>query len=112
MLRWLLIGIVAYGLYRLITNEIRKRMKDQVAAENQATTDTQREMTGNMAKDPVCGSYVDAAESISVRDGAKTYHFCSYDCRDAFLNQLRTTGRIVEQKTATSDTEDQDAFKQ
>jgi len=106
MLRWLLISIVAYGLYKLITNETHKRMKGQPVAEKQETTGAGQKSSGNMVKDPVCGSYVDAAESISVRDGAKVYHFCGYTCRDAFLNQLRTTGRPIPQKTIDNNDHD------
>ena len=44
-----------------------------------------------MVKDPVCGSYVSVDDSVKVRDGAQTRHFCSYECRDKYLKQLEAS---------------------
>jgi YHS domain-containing protein len=35
---------------------------------------------GELKKDPVCGTYVSAAASITRTIGGKTVHFCSEDC--------------------------------
>ena len=48
-----------------------------------------------MVKDPQCGTYVSKDSEITVRDGETVYHFCSYDCRDKFLNALREGGREI-----------------
>lgn len=48
---------------------------------------------GEMVKDPECGTYVSVDGNISVRDGDKVYRFCSYDCRDKFLQRLEEGGR-------------------
>ncbi|MGC3993857.1 MAG: YHS domain-containing protein [Propionicimonas sp.] len=34
---------------------------------------------------PVCGAAVDAATAPSAVHDAQTYHFCSDECREAFL---------------------------
>ncbi len=98
-MRWLIIGVVAFVLYKLVTNEIRKRADDRKAAAEKP----RKEPTGDMVKDPVCGTYVDVASSVSVRDGAEIYRFCSYECRDAFLEKLRATGRAIPPKENTPD---------
>jgi uncharacterized membrane protein YraQ (UPF0718 family)/YHS domain-containing protein len=36
-------------------------------------------------KDPVCGMKVDPAKAIAASHGGHTLHFCSDDCRDAFV---------------------------
>jgi YHS domain-containing protein len=36
--------------------------------------------TGELKKDPVCGTYVSAAASITRTVNGKTVHFCSEDC--------------------------------
>ena len=46
-----------------------------------------------MVKDPECGAYVAVDGSISVRDGEKVHRFCSYECRDKFLQRLEEGGR-------------------
>ena len=48
---------------------------------------------GEMIKDPECGTYVSAEGNISVRDGEIVHHFCSYECRDKFLQRLEEGGR-------------------
>ncbi|SBV94167.1 TRASH domain protein [uncultured delta proteobacterium] len=96
-MRWLIIGVVAFILYKLVTNEIHKRAADRKTTEEKR----RQEPSSDMVKDPVCGAYVDVASSVSVRDGAEVHRFCSYECRDAFLEKLRATGRnIPEKKTA------------
>ena len=103
MMRWLIIALVAYILYKLVTNEMRKRDAAQTAAK------THKAPTGDMVKDPICGSYVDVASSVSVRDGDTVHRFCSYECRDTFLEQLRGTGRkIPGQESAKADAKKED----
>ncbi len=95
MIRWLVIAVVAFILYKLISNEFAKRVADKKNAESSSE---QKVPTGDMVKDPVCGAYVDTASSVSVRDGAEVHRFCSYECRDAFLEKLRATGRKIPEK--------------
>ncbi len=37
-----------------------------------------------MARDPVCGTYVVPGRAISVRDGREVVYFCSDACRDKY----------------------------
>ena len=81
MLKWILILAVLYMLYRMIESERRKK-----AEKNKQ--DTQRLVaTGELVKDPICGTYVERESSIRAREGDVVHYFCSYDCRDAFLKQ-------------------------
>lgn len=83
MWKWILIALVVYGLYRMFMNdrmkkdEQGKKDKDHLVA------------TGELVKDPVCGAYVDADATISVRNGDKVIRFCSYDCRDRYLEEQK-----------------------
>ncbi len=91
MIKWVVLALAAYILYRLFANDFfKKREKD----EKQDQKEMDRKVAaGEMVKDPVCGAYVSLDDSITVRDGSKTYHFCSYDCREKFLKQLEDQGR-------------------
>jgi len=42
---------------------------------------------GVVKRDPACGTYVDVEVSVQARAGADVLHFCSAQCRDAYLAQ-------------------------
>ena len=86
-----MIGIAAYVLYKLFTNEKGRKDKSDVKVKERKIA------TGEMVKDPICGSYVDVDASIKVRDGKKLHHFCSYECRQKFLEELEGEGRDIPQ---------------
>lgn len=48
-------------------------------------------LTGELKKDPVCGTYTAAASSIQETVAGRTFYFCSAECRDKFA--LQTTQR-------------------
>jgi YHS domain-containing protein len=37
-----------------------------------------------MARDPVCGTFVIPERAVTLDDGTRLIHFCSTECRDAF----------------------------
>jgi YHS domain-containing protein len=39
---------------------------------------------GELKKDPVCGTYVSAATSLTRKVDGETLHFCSAECRDKY----------------------------
>jgi YHS domain-containing protein len=45
-------------------------------------------LTGELKKDPVCGTYIAAATSIKEKVGGQTLHFCSQECRDKYVASL------------------------
>jgi YHS domain-containing protein len=48
----------------------------------------QKVASGEMIKDPVCGTYVEKDGDIRVREGETIHVFCSYECRDKYLKQI------------------------
>jgi len=44
--------------------------------------------SGELKKDPACGTYISAATSIKRTVDGETYHFCSAECRDKFVAAL------------------------
>lgn len=91
MWKWLILILAVYALYRLFANDVLKKKKEN-KEENAA--DLERKIAaGEMVKDPECGTYVSAEGNISVRDGEVLHHFCSYECRDKFLQRLEEGGR-------------------
>ncbi|MEG2172181.1 MAG: transcriptional regulator [Desulfovibrionaceae bacterium] len=99
MWKWIILALAAYALYRLFANDIKKKQQknDDIAEKERKVA------TGEMVKDPECGTYIDAESSITVRDGDTVHRFCSYECRDAFLKKLESGGRVLPQRAEKSE---------
>lgn len=93
MWKFIIILVACYVVYRLFANDFLKKKK-VAEAEDRAEND-RKIAAGEMVQDPECGTWVSVDDSISVKDGAKKYYFCSYDCRDAFLKKLEESGRKI-----------------
>ena len=91
MWKWLILILAVYALYRLFANDVLKKKKEN--NEEHAAEMERKIAAGEMIKDPECGTYVSAEGNISVRDGEIVHHFCSYECRDKFLQRLEEGGR-------------------
>ena len=91
MVKWLILILAGYALYRLFANDFNKKKKEN-KQENAAETE-RKVAAGELVKDPECGAYVSVDGSISVRDGDNVHRFCSYECRDKFLQRLQEGGR-------------------
>ncbi|OXS28499.1 MULTISPECIES: transcriptional regulator [unclassified Desulfovibrio] len=91
MWKWLILILAVYALYRLFANDVQKKQKEN--KEENAAEMERKIAAGEMVKDPECGTYVSAEGNISVRDGEIVHHFCSYECRDKFLQRLEEGGR-------------------
>lgn len=85
MIKLIIFAIAAYFLYRLFANDFfRKKKADEELEKEENKRLIEK---GELAQDPECGAYVQKEGSISVREGDKIWHFCSYECRDAFLDK-------------------------
>ncbi|KHK04336.1 transcriptional regulator [Desulfovibrio sp. TomC] len=101
MYRWLILIVAGFILYKLFIGD-RGRKKDQ-----EAETKKRMAATGEMVKDPICGTYVPADANIRARDGNNVYAFCSYECRDTFVKRLEASRtQSMEQGTATEQVKD------
>ncbi|MEG6503606.1 MULTISPECIES: transcriptional regulator [unclassified Desulfovibrio] len=91
MWKWLILILAGYALYRLFANDVLKKKKEN--KEDNAAELERKIAAGEMVKDPECGTYVSVEGNISVRDGETVHRFCSYECRDKFLQRLEESGR-------------------
>lgn len=91
MLKFVVIAAGIFIVYKLFANDFSHKKKK--GSENEAKVMEKKKAAGELAKDPICGTYVSIDDSITVRDGEKLHCFCSYDCRDKFLKQLEEGGR-------------------
>jgi len=89
--KWLLVAAALFVLYKLFMGD---RAQDE---KKEAKVQERKIASGEMVKDPVCGTYVEVDSSIKVRDGQDVHHFCSYDCRQKFLDRMEDSGREIPQ---------------
>ena len=83
MLLKLLIAVVAiFFLVKMFKGDARKKETQN------AKTRENLIASGEMVKDPICGTFVDKDSEIRIREGEKVHCFCSYECRDKFLKQI------------------------
>lgn len=94
MWKWLILVLAGYIVYRMFMNDRKKKSEHSEKEKENLVA------TGEMVKDPICGTYIDSDSNITVRDGETVHHFCSYDCRDEFLKRI---GKLPEKTSSDAD---------
>ncbi len=89
---WIILAVAV--IYFMFRNDFRRKKNEFQKKQGKENVQS----AGELVKDPVCGAYVSVADSISVRDGNKVHRFCSYECRDKFLDGLQSNGREIPEK--------------
>ncbi len=85
MIRWLIIALAIFLLFKLFTGD--KKVKEAKGKKQEEKLVA----SGEMVKDPVCGTFVEKDGPIRIRSGETVHSFCSYECRDKFLKQLEAS---------------------
>lgn len=85
MIRWLIIALAIFLLFKLFTGD--KRVKEAKGKKQEEKLVA----SGEMVKDPMCGTFVEKDGPIRIRSGETVHSFCSYECRDKFLKQLEAS---------------------
>lgn len=73
------IGILARGLNQLVNpprTQAGPKPSEQVP------------LSGELKRDPSCGTYIAAATSLKEKVGGQTFYFCSKECRDKYVASL------------------------
>ncbi len=80
--KFILLALCAGGLYFLFKGDKRKKeMESKEESEKLKST-------GDLVKDPECGAYVRKDGDIRVRSGDEVMVFCSYECREKYLERI------------------------
>ncbi|MFW5730844.1 MAG: transcriptional regulator [Desulfonatronovibrionaceae bacterium] len=87
MFKILILIAVGFILFKLLTNDKKKKVKDISKQHEKMAAD------GIMVKDPICGTYVDKQSDIRVKHDHQVHCFCSYDCRDKYLKKIEAEHR-------------------
>jgi len=73
------------AVMRLIFQGFADLMNPQAGQQSQQAGGHRVPLTGELKKDPTCGTYISAATSIKETVGGETLHFCSKQCRDKYV---------------------------
>ena len=86
---YLLLAVIVISVLRSIVGIVLKGFAQMLNpnAESQAgqAGGNRVPLTGELKRDPVCGTYVSAASSVKETVGGQTFHFCSKECRDKYV---------------------------
>jgi len=79
--RLVVIGVLLYILYRLLTGPEKKKMSGRGGGSQSADGGAQ----DVLVEDPVCHTYIPKRQAIQLHHDKKMYYFCSDKCCQTFL---------------------------
>ena len=81
MIKFLIIGLLLYIGYRIITSKISAKKPQPDSAGN-------REAGEDTYLDPVCGVYVSGENAVIGKHDGQRHYFCSMNCLEKYREQL------------------------
>ncbi len=81
MWKFIFIAVAGYILYRLFMNDQKKKSEETKKEKDTLIAN------GELVQDPVCQTYIEPDSAVTVKSGDDRYYFCSYECRDKFIQQ-------------------------
>jgi YHS domain-containing protein len=89
---WLLFTVVIISVLRAVIGIIFKGFANLVspapAPQDKPGPSSEVPLTGELKKDPACGTYISAATALKEKVGGETFYFCSKQCRDKYVGSL------------------------
>ncbi len=79
---------VVRAVMRIVVKGMGEMMNPNAGAQSRPPSSPQIPLTGELKKDPSCGTYISVATSILETVGGQTFHFCSKQCRDKYVASL------------------------
>jgi YHS domain-containing protein len=85
---YLLIGIFLITFLRMVIGILMRGMGEALsqrpAGQNPQGGSSAPPMSGELKRDPVCGTFVPASTSFQKSVKGQPYYFCSAECRDKY----------------------------
>ncbi len=87
---YLLIAILLITVIRMIVGVVLKGIGQAMSSAGNADGSApprapNAPASGELKRDPVCGTFVPVTTSYRKTVGAESYYFCSADCRDKYV---------------------------
>ena len=84
-MRFLLRVLFVFVLVMAALSALRGMFSQSTPKRSDSNGPARNIRTGKLIKDPVCGTYVTAEQSISTTSNSEVFYFCSEECREKFL---------------------------
>lgn len=86
---WLLGLVVMISLLRGVIGIVMRVLAGMFSPPpKQPPSQNQVPLTGELKRDPTCGTYISAATSLKESVGGEMQYFCSKQCRDKYVASL------------------------
>lgn len=94
LLRIAVFVLIFYLLRKVVNALFKKGSKSVPSGEARSRVRPQsKEIQGQTAKDPNCGTYVATSIALTARDDGETLYFCSDECRRTYFETGKGQGR-------------------
>jgi len=84
---YFLLFLVGLRLIGSLLARVLTLSKDVRARSGAGSKQATRTIAGQMIKDPQCGMYVATDLAVVAKVKGQTFHFCSEECRNHFINK-------------------------
>ncbi len=79
---FLFLAVIAISVLRAVIGVIAKALGGLL---NSGSAPCPPQPIGELKRDPICGTYVDASSSLKATAAGQTLYFCSEECRRKYL---------------------------
>jgi uncharacterized protein len=88
LLIYMLVAVFLITIVRSMVGIVLRGFSDMLRSQTATKPRPSVPLSGELKKDPVCGTYTSAATSIQQTVHGQTFYFCSAQCRDKYLASL------------------------
>ena len=81
---YLLVSVLFLSILRAVMSTILRGVAELFQPKANAKSARHAPISGELKKDPVCGTFISTATSIRKTVGGEVFYFCSTDCRDKY----------------------------
>ena len=82
--RFIVLPVLLFYLARALLRSIIEGFRSTLGPRSRAQQPPEVRSGGELKKDPVCGTYVSTAASITRTVNGEVLHFCSKECSDKY----------------------------
>jgi YHS domain-containing protein len=84
LFRLIVLPLLLLWFVRALLRSVVTGFRSTVGSQSQAQQPPAARSVGELKKDPVCGTYVSTAASITRTVNGEVLYFCSRECRDKY----------------------------
>ena len=82
--RFIILPVLLFWLVRALLRSVVEGFRSTLGPRSAASQPSSVRSAGELKKDPVCGTYVSPAASITRTVNGEVFYFCSQECSDKY----------------------------